>query len=162
MAYDLAIMMPIDRAALPEGFQLAVGETDYVIQPFENDFQFDRLKRMMTVSGTRKLVQSILRIMLTENGEYIEDQYWGAGIGGLIGSKLDSDKYAKATERITEALKHYNAINSDNPNSDEIISTIDELRVVQDLDDPRTMRVVLGITTESGKSIRVSVPQTEK
>jgi phage baseplate assembly protein W len=155
-------MMPISRAALSESLQRSVGATDYIIEPFQNDLQFDSAKHLRTISGTAKLVQAILRIMLTSQGEYIEDAQWGAGIGTMIGSKLDSGVFSTASENIISALKHYNSVNADNPDPDEIIDSIDELRVVQDLDDPRVMRVVLGITTESGKSMRVSVPQTEK
>jgi hypothetical protein len=90
MPLDLAVMMPIDRAALSESLRRSVGATDYIIEPFQNDLQFDSAKHLRMASGTPKLVQSILRVMMTSKGEYIEDAQWGAGIAAMVGGKLNS------------------------------------------------------------------------
>lgn len=161
MPIELAIMAPLSRAGLTQDQLRATGFTTSVFEPFLNDIQFDRNKLIMTYTGTDKLAQSILRIILTDKGTYSEDASWGSACNTLIGSKFDQARFAKTQQSIIDALKHYNEINQDNPNSDEVIETIDELRVVQDLADPRKMRIFLGVTSESGKSFRVSVPQVE-
>ena len=159
MPNDIAIFAPLNKKGLSNDQLRGVANTNFVFQPFENDIQFDQLKRVRTVSGVTKLVQSILRLLLTDTGSYFEDGDWGSSANNQIGGKFDSEKYATSEQGIIDALKHYNEINRDNPNPDEVINTIDELRVVQDTDDPRKMRIYIGITTESGQSFQVSVPQ---
>ena len=159
MPNDIAIFAPFNKKGMSNDQLRGASNTNFIFQPFENDLQFDQLKHLRTVTGVTKLVQSILRMLLTDTGSYFEDSEWGSEVNNRIGEKFDSEKYATAEQSIIDALKHYNEINKDNPNSDEVISTIDELRVVKDLDDPRKLRIYIGITTESGQSFKVSVPQ---
>ena len=161
MPKDIIIIAPIVRESLSPDMARATGYTEFVFEPYENDIQFDRLKKVRTVSGVDKLVQSIMRILLTTKGDSFEDSQWGSELNNQIGSKVSSDSFAATRESIIQALIHYNEINQDNPDSDEVINTIDELQVVSDLNDPRIVRVVVGVTTESGKGVRVVVPQVD-
>ena len=161
MPNDIAIIAPFNRSAANPNIARATGYTEFVFEPYENDIQFDRKKLVRQMTGVDKLVQSIMRIMLTTKGDSFEDSQWGSEMNNQIGSKLKSDSFAAVRESIIQALMHYNDINQDNPNSDEVINTIDELQVVSDLNDPRIVRTVIGVTTESGKGVRVVVPQVE-
>lgn len=161
MPNDIAIIAPLVRKNLTPDQVRATGYTEFIFEPYENDVQFDRTKKIRQLSGTDKLVQSIMRVMLTTKGDSFEDADWGSELNGNIGSKITSQNYASVRESIIAALTHYNSLNADNPNSDEVIDTIDELQVVSDLNDPRVIRVVVGVTTESGKGLRVVVPQVE-
>lgn len=162
MPRDIAILSALVRSDKSGGFLRATGSTDFVFEAFENDLQFDRLRQVRMCEGTEKLVQSVMRIILTEKGAYIEDRMWGSSAPTNIGGKMDNERFAATRQSVIDALTHYNQVNYDNPNSDEVISTIDELQVVQDLDDPRRMRIVVGFTTESGQSVRVTVPQVSE
>lgn len=159
MPNDIAIIAPLVTIGHPPGYARSVGATEFIFQPYENDIQFDRTKSLMLVSGVSKLVQSLMRIILTTLGDSFEDPLWGTNVTSQIGSKMSNDNFSAVRESIIQALIHYNDINQDNPNSDEVINTIDELVVVQDLDDPRTIRIVVGVTNESGNGVRVIVPQ---
>jgi len=161
MPIDLAIIKALDKTGKTEDELRGVGATDFIFSPFDNDIYFDELRQVRTMEGTAKLVQSVLRIILTDRGDILEDSQWGSEVNTRIGEKFNTEKFANTRQSIIDALKHYNEINFDNSDSDEVIDTIDELRIVQDLDDPRTMRIIVGFTTESGKGIRVIVPQVE-
>ena len=102
-----------------------------------------------------------MRIVLTQRGDYFEDSDWGSDTNANIGTKLNNGAFATVRESIIQGLIHYNQLNQDNPNSDEIIDSIDELQVVQDENDPRTMKVVISITTESGIGLRIIAPQVD-
>lgn len=162
MPQDLSIIQPLRQVGQPKDYLRATGDTQFIFQTYENDLQFNNLKQLYTFSGLPKLVQAIMRAAITPLGSYFEDRAWGSEMDGNIGSKMDNEAFAIARQSIIDALTHYNVLNFDNPNSDEVISTIDELQVVQDLNDPRVMRVVIGVTTESGLSTRVVVPQVDK
>ena len=162
MPDDIAIIAPLDKKNRNPDVVRATGYTEFVFEPYENDVQFDRIKHVRQFSGTEKLVQSIMRVLLTTIGDSFEDSEWGSEMNNRIGSKTSNENYSEIRESVIKALTHYNQINSDNPSSDEVIDTIDEIQVVQDLDDPRIMRVVVGVTTESGKGVRVVVQQVDK
>jgi hypothetical protein len=162
MPDDIAVISELDKVGRTRDQLRGTGATEFVFEPYENDIQFDRTKKVRQFSGTQKLVQSIMRILLTTIGDSFEDGEWGSQLNNRIGSKLLNEEYATARESIITALTHYNSLNEDNPNSDEIIETIDEIQVVSDIDDPRVIRVVVGVTTESGKGVRVIVPQVDK
>lgn len=161
MPNDIAIIAPLVRTGLTGDQLRATGHTEFIFEPYENDIQFDRIKKIRQLTGTDKLVQSIMRILLTTKGDSFEDSRWGSELNRSVGSKITSDNYATIRESIISALVHYNSVNEDNPNSDEVIDTIDEMQVVSDSTDPRIIRVVVGVTTESGKGLRVIVPQVE-
>jgi phage baseplate assembly protein W len=161
MPFDIAIIAPLDKRGKTTDQLRGTGFTEFVFEPYENDVQFDRAKKVRQMSGTEKLVQSIMRILLTTKGDSFEDPDWGSEMNGQIGSKMRNDNFATVRESIITALTHYNYINRDNPDSDEVINTIDEIQVVSDLNDPRVMRVVVGVTTESGIGVRVIAPQVE-
>jgi phage baseplate assembly protein W len=159
MPNDIAIIAPLVKIGKSPDFLRATGNTEFIFEPYENDIQFNRSKALVLVSGTDKLIQSIMRVILTHLGDSFEDAKWGSALDSQIGSKMANDNYAVVRESIIQALIHYNDVNQDNPNSDEVIKTIDELAVVQDLNDPRVIRVVVGVTSESGNGVRVIVPQ---
>lgn len=160
MPLDLAIMTPLSTLGpLTPDQKRATGNTTAIFDPFQNDIQFDRRGALVTYEGTDKLIQSIIRLILTDQGSYSMDLNWGTILNTLIGTKFDQTRYANTQQSIQDGLIYYNQVNQDNPDSDEIINTIDQLQVVQDLNDPRAMRIYLGVTTESGISFRVSTPQ---
>lgn len=161
MPNDISIISALNRTGLSGDQLRGTGFTEFVFEPYENDIQFDRTKKVRLFSGTDKLVQSIMRILLTTKGDSFEDANWGSELNNQIGSKIKNENYASIRESIIAALVHYNSLNDDNPSSDEVIDSIDELQVVSDSDDPRIIRVVVGVTTESGKGLRVIVPQVE-
>lgn len=162
MPNDIAIISAISRASLTTDQRRGIGYTEFIFEPYENDVQFDRVRKLRMVTGVDKLVQSMMRILLTAIGDSFEDRFWGSELNAQIGSKISNDNYAAVRESIIAALVHYNSLNADNPSSDEVIDTIDEMQVVSDPNDPRIVRVVVGVTTESGKGVRVIVPQVER
>jgi len=159
MPRDISLLSQLKINERTEGFLKAVGETDFIFEVFNNDVQFDSVGGVVMTEGTAKLSQGIIRSIITPIGSNIEDPRFGSDIGGLIGEKLDQEQFARARTEVIDSLIHYNELNVDNPNSDEVIETIDELQILQDLDDPRTMKIVIGVTTESGKALKVEVPQ---
>lgn len=161
MPIDLAVLTPLVKLGANPNYLWSVGATDFMFEPYENDIQFDRLKHIRTMEGVPKLAQAIMRIVLTQRGDYFEDSDWGSDTNANIGTKLNNGAFATVRESIIQGLIHYNQLNQDNPNSDEIIDSIDELQVVQDENDPRTMKVVISITTESGIGLRIIAPQVD-
>ena len=159
MPLDIAIITRLDKANTDAGTLRGSGNTNYIWESYENDIQLDSLNQLITLEGTAKLAQSIMKAILTPLGSDPDDPDYGSNVQGGIGDKFSSDKYALTQTEVVNALIHLNQINIDNPNSDEVIETIDSVNVVQSLDDPRAMRITVGVTTESGIPLTVTSPQ---
>lgn len=156
---DVAIITKLDKASLTPGDLRGVGATTYTWESYENDLQLDSLNSLVMVEGVDKLAQSIMKIILTPKGSDPDDPDYGTNLNLSIGEKFSSEAYSQAQTEVVSALIHLNQINIDNPNSDEVIETIDNVSTVADADDPRSMRIYVSVTTESGKRLNVVAPQ---
>lgn len=164
MPEDIGILTLLDKPRLDDLIIKSTGDTDYSWCPYTNDVQLDSVNQIITLSGLTKLAQGIVKIVLTEKGSHPEDSLYGTELNTIIGSKtitgnVAAEQFADIRSEIIDALKHYNLINRDNPDSDEVIETIDDIRIVQDLDEPRAINVQISVTSESGQPIRIEVPQ---
>lgn len=159
MPLDIALLVRLDKANTDPSTLRGTGNTNYTWESYENDIQLDDMNKLIELSGTAKLAQSIMKIILTPKGSDPDDLNYGSNIQTSIGEKFSSEQYAHVQTEVVDALIHLNKINSDNPNSDEVIETIDDVTTYQSLDDPRAMRITVRVTTESGQSVTVTSPQ---
>ena len=161
MPQDVAILARFDPYGRPTELIKAVGKTDFVFSVYDNDLQFTNARQLRTVEGTDKLVQGILKILLTKKGENFEDGEYGMVGLDDIGGKISQEHYATIRTGIVDALSYYNQLNLDNDNNDEIIGDINEVKIVRDDTDPRVFLIYISLVTNSGKQVRVTVPQVE-
>lgn len=168
MPYDLAILVPLNKAtangtapnqSAAASTIVGTGNTNYIWESYENDLQLDQLNNIITLQGTAKLAQEIMKILLTPIGTVAADLNYGTTLSTVIGSKLTTEMYAEVQTEVINALIHLNELNIDNPNSDEVIETIDVVRTVAVAGEPRQMNIQVSITTESGLPVTVTVPQ---
>jgi len=159
MPIDVGVLKRLDRAGLPNEIIRSTGVTNYTWQAFDGDIQLDSLNQFVPMEGTTKLAQGIFKAILTPKGSVAEDPTYGTSLSLSIGQKMDSGRFADIQTEIIDTLVHYNIINQDNSDSDEVIEVIDEVEVVTNLDDPRVLQIQISVTTESGKSVKVTVPQ---
>jgi hypothetical protein len=159
MPIDMGVLKKLDRPSLSNEILKSTGSTNYTWEAYGGDIQLDALNKFIVLEGTTKLAQAMFKILLTPIGSIIEDSEYGTELSASVGQKLDSERFADIQTSVVDALIHHNLINQDNPNSDEVIETIDDIRVVQDIDEPRAMKVQVTVTTESGKSVVLQVPQ---
>lgn len=159
MPQDLGVLTRLDKPTLDPATNKSTGNTNYTWEAYQGDIQLDGTRQFVPVSGTTKLGQGMFKIILTPLGSNPVDPDYGTNLLSMIGTVVDSEKFSVITSEIIDALTHYNLINQDNPDSDEVIQTIDFIRVVKDIDDPRAIRIQVSVTTESGKPVSLQVPQ---
>jgi phage baseplate assembly protein W len=158
MPDDIAILSRVNKGQLTDAELLALAGADYTFEPYNNDFQFDSYGLIVTYTGTNKLAQSVLKSLLTNVGEHAEDINYGSALDSHIGEKVGQAMYTNLTNSVADCLKHYNAINMDNDNSDEFIETIDNVEVFGEANEPRQMTIKVHLTTESGKAVNMEFP----
>lgn len=161
MPRDVAILAKFDPIGRSIDIIRSVGKTDFIFSVYNNDLQFNTAKQLRVIEGADKLVQGILKILLTKKGENFEDLEYGMEEISGIGDKLSQDHYATIRTGVINALGYYNQLNVDNNNTDEVIGSITEVKIVRDDVDPRAILIYISLITESGKGIKITVPQVE-
>lgn len=161
MANDIGIFKKINYSSQSDTSKLNIGRTNYVFSVYENDFQFTTGRQMRMIGGTDKLIQAILKIILTPLGSLLEDPLYGADLEGSIGSKLQQENYANLRDSVWSALEYLQTITADSEDPDEVIDSIDEVKAVKDDDDPRVILIYISVVTKSGKLVKVVVPQVD-
>lgn len=161
MSRDIAILKRVNFPSFTEGERLNVGNTDFSFATYDNDFQFTSGKQLRVVEGTNKIIQGILKVLLTQRGTSLEDQSYGAELDAGIGSKMQQENYADLRDSVYSAIEYYMLLNDNSENPDEIITEIEEVKAVRDDEDPRMILVYVSVITQSGKRVSVTVPQVQ-
>ena len=161
MPEDIAILSKVNKGNLSAAELQALAGADYVFEPYSNDLQFDSYGLVTVYSGTSKLAQSVLKALLTEVGEHAEDSLYGSELNSHMGDKMGQGLYTNLTNSVADCLKHYNALNIDNDESDEFIETIDNVEVFSPTGEPRQLTMKVHLTTESGKPMNMEFPVTK-
>ena len=121
----------------------------------KNDLQPSYATGIAVVSGTNKLAQDILKILLTERGTNTADANYGTSLMSMIGKKqVLSSLYVDVKKEVIDAVKYYMDINSDLTEPTERIATIKSLEVTKT--DPRSYEIALILTTEAGTDVRIN------
>ena len=161
MPKDIAILKRINYSSQSEVARRNIGKTDFVFSVFENDVQFTSGKQIRMMEGTDKLVQGILKILLTPKGSSLEDPLYGANLDVGIGNKLQQANYSDLRSGVYSALDYYTTLNANNDNPDEVIQEIYDVKAVRDDKDPRIILVYVSVITQSGKKVSVVAPQVQ-
>lgn len=158
MAEDLLLMTKTQDLNLTTEQLQAVGNAEFIFEPFKNDIQFDNFGQIRTTSLVSKLSQNVIKLLLTDIGQNIEDYLYGTRLNGLIGNKINSALYTEIIDTITNALNKYNELNYTNEESDEFLDSITDVNLFGDEKDPRAMYIRINLLTESGKDVKLSIP----
>ncbi len=161
MSKDVGLLKKINYASTTDAARLNIGATNFVFSVYENDIQFTAGKQIRILSGTERLIQSILKILLTPKGSMLEDVDYGTNLDAGIGSKMQQENYADLQAGVVSALQYLMLLDADNPNPDEVIDQVNEVRAVQDTEDPRAILIYISVVTRSGKLVNVVVPQVQ-
>ena len=159
MPRDLALLKKIDYSSQSASMKQNIGTTGFVFSCYENDLQFTRGKQLRTTSGINKLIQSILKCLLTQKGTALEDPNYGADLESGIGDKMQLLAFSDMEANVTSALEYLAQMTSTSEDPDEVIGSVNMVSVVRDTIDPRTILVYIRVVTGSGKIVSVQMPQ---
>lgn len=132
--------------------QTGLGSGEYVFGEGSNDIFLDGDRDLMMVGGVSKLQQDIIKSLFTARYTNTVYPIFGSTIRDVIGTKADLTVIrADIRSKVIDALKVQQFINSDNPNLDEQIETIDIIKVT--LNEPTEIKIEVQVTTVSGKVV---------
>ena len=158
MPQDIAIMASIEKAILDAKTKSQLAGIDYVFSTYANDIQFDASGKIVMFENKNKLVQSALKILLTELGQAAEDADYGSEIVTFLGNKMNQESYTELVASVQQAMKHYNELNGDNSEPREYIESIDSVDVSASSVDPRVLVLSMTLTNEAGETVSITVP----
>lgn len=131
------------------------GTTPYVWAEGTNDLQVDVNSDVKTLNGTDKLVQDIVKILITERGTNTELPIYGSNLQSLLGQKMDpAFLQGQIVNEVTDCLLLVQALNQFNPDLDQQIRTLQSIQV--DLSSATQLSVSFTLVTVSGKTIGTS------
>ena len=159
MPRDIALLKKIDVNQQTSLARQNIGATGYVFSCYENDVLFTRGKQIKMTSGINKLIQSVLKILLTPIGTSLEDPQYGANLESGIGDKMQLVAFSDMEANVTSALEYLAQLTGASENPDEIINSVHMVSVVRDTVDPRTILIYISVTTQSGKLVNIQMPQ---
>lgn len=123
----------------------------------ENDLQLDYQRKPIILEGTMKLKQEVVKILLTRLGSDLVDANYGTDLYKIVGLKQTTRIPTLIKTQILQALAHYTLINQNNTNPDEIIASIDSLKIERSITDPRLISISIILITTGGKTVPLSV-----
>lgn len=105
---------------------------EYIWGEGTNDLVANEITGFRVVSGTEKLVQDIIKILLTERGSNTLTPLYGSNLHQLISQKADLDVlHGQIISEIKDSLLILQSINKNNPNLDEQVKTLESVSVDQ-------------------------------
>ena len=159
MPRDIALLTKINVNQQTSLTRQNVGSTGYVFSCFENDFLFTKGKQIRMTSGINKLIQSVLKCLLTSLGTSLEDPNYGADLESDIGGKMGLVAFANMQSNVTNALEYLMQLNPVSDDMDEVIAAVNSVQVVKNPSDPRMILVYINVTTGTGKIVAIQMPQ---
>lgn len=126
----------------------------------QNDLQVDVSSDLRTLGGTDRLIQDVVKILITQRGTNSELPLYGSNLQGLIGQKMEpSFLQGQIVNEVTDCLLILQALNQFNPDTDQQIQTLQSIQV--DLSSPTQLTVSFIIVTVSGKTVGSSAVITQ-
>ena len=118
------------------------------------DIAYNTVGRLITLQGRYKVVQQILKILLTIVGGNLFDQDYGTTLSASIGQKLDNYVVAKLNQSILAAMNHLMNIQQINgvPDNERIIRVAD-INATRDTNDARGIHLEVIVTLASYENV---------
>lgn len=111
-----------------------------------NDISFTGTGVLCKATKTQKLIQSVLKILLTQMGEASEDYQYGSGLDDLIGIEFNETTLLSIQKYIYDAVDYLMQIQSGQElDPEEKVTGISSVSVNVDDNNPSKINIVIGI-----------------
>lgn len=123
-----------------------------------HDINFDQTKKLYTIQGREKVVQQILKILMTLPNAHLYDVNYSCTLSDLIGKKIDPYLAAKLQQSIQDAVQHLIELQNtqDLPPNEQILS-ISSITAKKSSEDPRLIKIEVIVTTADYARVSTSV-----
>ena len=129
--------------------------TGYYWKDYENDIQFDSLGQPVFVEETSKMKQGLLKILMTYKGQDLDPNY-GTLIMDELGKKFSLLQIGRIRTEVLSGMAYYNSLEIDNADPKEVISTVDQVQIIRDVEDPRIISASITFKDGEGTQIRLT------
>lgn len=128
----------------------------FVWTSYYNDLQVDSNGNIAQVTGTDKLAQDIVKILVTQRGSNINMPLYGTNLPSIVGQKMDFQfLQGQILTEVTDALIILQSLLQYGSNPDEQISSLQSIKVT--LDTPTQVSIELVVITLSQKALGLIV-----
>ncbi len=162
MAYDIMLLREVNLSNLNVTANEIKVPVNYIFDLYNNDIHYDDFGRLMIYDDKKKLIQNLLKAILTQIGKNLEDPEYGSELYSLVGRKVNASLYSDINEAVIRCIDKYVELNRDIDNSAEYIESLDNIVVLKNELDPRSIIIKIEMTLENGESLGLAIPVIEE
>lgn len=118
------------------------------------DINFNGNGEVMTSEGHEKIVERVLKSLLTPFGDSAEDVAYGSALDALIGNEMDVTISATIQKHIYDTIAYLMQLQSGvELNEDEIITGVERIDINQDKENPAKLNITVVVTDYNGEKV---------
>lgn len=126
----------IDYAVTQEGCPLCKGQN--AVQ----DISFDGTGEVRKSTGKEKIVERVLKALVTRYGDQPEDLLFGSGLDNLIGTELDITASATIQKAVYDTVNHLISLQAGvDLEEDETIISVQNISIVEGENNPGLLKI---------------------
>ena len=123
-----------------------------------NDVFYEPTGDLAIVEGTNKLVQQVLKALMTNLGDNIYDPLYGSGLQSLVGEQLSIYTSIRLQQYVQDCIFHLQQLQqSQSLTPEETILRINDIGVTVDQQDPSKVNIIIVITNGSYQEVPINL-----
>lgn len=122
------------------------------------DINFNGTGEVMTEEGHEKIVERVLKALLTPFGESAEDIAFGSALDSLIGTEMDVTISATIQKHVYDTINYLIKLQHGvDLNEDEIITGVERIDINQDKTNPAKLNITVVVTDYNGELVPCTI-----
>lgn len=122
------------------------------------DINFNGTGEVMTTEGHEKIVERVLKALLTPFGESAEDIAFGSALDSLIGTEMDVTISATIQKHVYDTINYLIKLQHGvDLNEDEIITGVERIDINQDKTNPAKLNITVVVTDYNGELVPCTI-----
>lgn len=120
----------------------------------KQDIEFNGVGDVVMSNGHQKIVERVLKAMLTKYGDSAEDVMFGSALDNLIGSELDVTASATIQKAVYDTITYLIQLQTGvELEPDEIITSVVNIKIKQDEKIPTKLNIEIVVSDSNGDEV---------
>ena len=122
------------------------------------DINYDGTGSLMKATGVQKLIQRVLKTLLTKLGESAEDYSYGSSLDDLIGTEITQTSLKTKQKAINDAIQYVITLQeNEDLDEEEAIAGITSISIEENKKDPSKLDITVVIRNVAGYDVPCTV-----
>lgn len=122
------------------------------------DINYDGTGSLMKATGVQKLIQRVLKTLLTKLGESAEDYSYGSSLDDLIGTEITQTSLLSIQKAINDAMQYVVTLQeNEDLDEEEAIAGVSSVSIEENKKDPAKLDITVVVRNVAGYDIPCTV-----